>query len=316
MASSGRKLPRAAKQKAHASLFTLSTPPRASKRQKKSHDEKQPVAAAAATEPIAAAAAAASAASSAPPAQPPSTSCCICKRDESKFEGVFLQTLCSSRHIICKSCHSHLSIVLADAPSLPCVCGETMPRHNKPTLHEVELRALYKTREFTIKVDKREWVTDICAKILGSIHAPPHPSDDADVVINGHTVAGIGSRLSDYWQAPTADRPYNTIEFIDPPPVVTPAGFEAPLLAMSPTEFESLMLYIALPGHQRKKIVQVLKTDKVLQLKKKIERSDGIPAEHQRLICDGKQLEDDHTFESYGIQSGSRVMLSVTLRGS
>lgn len=53
----------------------------------------------------------------------------------------------------------------------------------------------------------------------------------------------------------------------------------------------------------------------IATLKRKIEEKDGIPAEAQRLIFLGKQLEDDHTCSSYNIQRESTVHLVARMRG-
>jgi len=48
------------------------------------------------------------------------------------------------------------------------------------------------------------------------------------------------------------------------------------------------------------------------ELKQLIQDADGTPLDHQRLIFDGQQLEDDRTLLDYNIQSGS--MLHLVLR--
>ena len=60
-------------------------------------------------------------------------------------------------------------------------------------------------------------------------------------------------------------------------------------------------------------------TDKyttVDQFRSMIEDSEGIPPEHQRLIYDGRQLEDGRTLSSYGVQDGSTLHLVLRLRGT
>lgn len=50
-------------------------------------------------------------------------------------------------------------------------------------------------------------------------------------------------------------------------------------------------------------------SDTVLSLKKKVEERTDIPPEHQRLIVNGKQLEDDRTLNDYGIEAEVNVHL-------
>jgi len=46
-----------------------------------------------------------------------------------------------------------------------------------------------------------------------------------------------------------------------------------------------------------------------------IMEAEGIPIDQQRLICEGKQLWDDHTLEDHNIQSGAVVHLVLRLTG-
>jgi hypothetical protein len=55
--------------------------------------------------------------------------------------------------------------------------------------------------------------------------------------------------------------------------------------------------------------------DTIATLKRKIEEKDGVPAEAQRLIFLGKQLEDDRPCSYYGIQKESTVHLVARMRG-
>ncbi|KAH8986266.1 ubiquitin-related domain-containing protein [Lactarius hatsudake] len=53
----------------------------------------------------------------------------------------------------------------------------------------------------------------------------------------------------------------------------------------------------------------------VLLFKQTIQETEGISPDQQRLIFDGKQLEDMSTISSYGIQKESPVHLILRLRG-
>nr|ACM09453.1 Ubiquitin-like protein 1 [Salmo salar] len=74
------------------------------------------------------------------------------------------------------------------------------------------------------------------------------------------------------------------------------------------------MLLITEPTH-----IQVfLKNDKgqtVTQFKAKVQNKEGVPANQQRLIHEGKQLDDDKKLEDYGVRNLSTIHLTLRLRG-
>lgn len=56
-------------------------------------------------------------------------------------------------------------------------------------------------------------------------------------------------------------------------------------------------------------------SDSVDFLKSRIQDAEGLPPDQQRLIFEGKQLEDFRTLSSYNIQPNDRVHLILRLRG-
>ncbi|XP_037896040.1 polyubiquitin-like [Glossina fuscipes] len=96
------------------------------------------------------------------------------------------------------------------------------------------------------------------------------------------------------------------------------------LMSYNIQKYSTLYLVLRLLGgmeiyvetRQNKTIaLEVESSDTVKYIKAKIEEKEGIPLDHQCLIFDGKQLEDDRTLFEYNIEKDATLQVILRLRG-
>ena len=61
--------------------------------------------------------------------------------------------------------------------------------------------------------------------------------------------------------------------------------------------------------------LSVNSNDTINEIKQKIQQKEGIPLEQQRLVFNGKQLEDSFKLGDYNISNDSTIHLVLRLRG-
>jgi ubiquitin C len=87
-----------------------------------------------------------------------------------------------------------------------------------------------------------------------------------------------------------------------------------PLLGGGGSEGTSKQIFIkTLQG--KTMTLDVSDTDTIQSVKNKIFEKEGIPVDQQRLVFNGKQLEDNMTIADYNIQADSNIHLVLRLRG-
>ncbi|KAK0746162.1 ubiquitin-related domain-containing protein [Schizothecium vesticola] len=94
-----------------------------------------------------------------------------------------------------------------------------------------------------------------------------------------------------------------------PPPLLPNAGTGSDMLTPHPHPHRVRTL----TGREIE--LDVEPSDRVSQIKEKVEEKEGIPPAQQRLIYGGKQMVDDKTAADYQLEGGCTLHLVLALRG-
>jgi ubiquitin len=61
--------------------------------------------------------------------------------------------------------------------------------------------------------------------------------------------------------------------------------------------------------------IEVEPTDRIDDIREKIQAVTGTPPDQQRILYKGRQLDDGNTLQDYGIQKDDRISIVLRLRG-